>query len=130
MLRDQAISLVRETFTNGFDESRFLRFVRNLVNHLDESKRQVWTENKTAFQHYVRNFARLGTYTDPRGERVDVLVIYLRKETTLERGRVTLRNFVADYMTSGYGRGAAVVIAAFVSPTEDDWRCSFIKLDF
>src|SRR5258708_5227935 len=101
MLRDQAISLVRETFASSFDESRFRRFVRNLVNHLDESKRQVWSQNKTAFQGYVRDFTRIGTYTDPRGERIDVLVIYLRKETTLERGRSTLRNFVADYMTGG-----------------------------
>ena len=61
---------------------------------------------------------------------MDVLVIHLRKETTLARGRLTLRNFVADYLASVHGQNKAAVIAAFVSPAEDDWRFSFVKLDF
>ena len=131
MERSQAIALVRDTFTARFDDARFTLFVRNLVNHLDEAKKQVWTLKKDAFKDYVNHFTRLGTYTDPRGERVDVLVIHLRKETTLARGRVTLRNFVADYLATGHGQGKAAVIAAFVSPEEkDDWRFSFIKLDY
>lgn len=130
MDRSQAIAVVRETFTKRFEEARFVHFIRNLVNHLDEAKKQVWTLKKAAFQDYVNHFTRLGTYTDPRSERVDVLVIHLRKGTTLARGRVTLRNFVADYMTTGHGQGKAAVIAAFVSPMEDDWRFSFIRLDF
>lgn len=130
MDRSQAIDLVKKTFTERFDEQRFAHFIRNLVNHLDEAKKQVWTLKKAAFQDYVNHFTRLGTYTDTRGERVDVLVIHLRKETTLARGRVTLRNFVADYLITGHGQGKAAVIAAFVSPTEEDWRFSFVKLDY
>jgi len=49
--------------------------------------------------------------------------------TTLARGRVTLRNFVADYLATGHGQGKAAV-AAFVAPDEDDWRFSFVKLDY
>lgn len=123
-----------ETFRQKFDDSRFLYFIRNLVNPVsvtfDESKKQTWTLKKAAFEDYVNHFTRLGTYTDPEGEKVDVLVIHLRKETTLERGRVTLRNFVADYLTTGHGQGKAAVIAAFVSPQEEDWRFSFVKLDY
>jgi type I restriction-modification system DNA methylase subunit len=130
MERGHAIALVRETFTQRFDEGRFLYFLRNLVNHLDESTRQLWTLKKAAFQECVNHYARLGTYIDPRGERVDALVIYLSKDTTLARGRVTLRNFVADYLVTRQGQGKAAVIAAFVSPNEDDWRFSFIKLDY
>jgi len=37
---------------------------------------------------------------------------------------------VADYLTTGHGRDKAAVIAAFVSPSEKDWRFSFIKLDY
>ena len=132
MDRHQATALVREVFTQRFDEARFLHFLRNLVNHLDESTRQPFSGNyiKRAFAEQVGHYVRLGTYTDPRGERVDCLAIYLRRETTLARGRVTLRNFVADYLSTGHGRGKAAVIAAFVSPKEDDWRFSFVKLDF
>jgi type I restriction-modification system DNA methylase subunit len=119
-----------ETFRQKFDDARFLYFIRNLVNHLDETKRQTWTLKKAAFEDFVNHFARLGTYTDADGEAVDVLVIHLRKDTTLARGRVTLRNFVADYLATGHGQGKAAVMAAFVSPIEDDWRFSFVKLDY
>ena len=88
------------------------------------------TQKKPPLKIYVNHFTRLGTYTDPRGERLDVLVIHLRKNTTLARGRVTLRNFVADYRATGHGQGKAAVIAAFVSPSEEDWRFSFVKLDY
>src|SRR5690242_12596077 len=125
---------IAETFRQKFDDARFLNFIRNLVNPksvtFDESKKQTWTWKKAAFEDFVNHFTRLGTYADPNGETVDVLVIYLRKETTLARGRVTLRNFVADYLSTGHGQGKAAVIAAFVSPTEDDWRFSFVKLDY
>jgi hypothetical protein len=121
---------IGDTFRQAFDEGRFLYFVRNLLNHLDESKKQVWTLKKAAFEDYVNHFTRLGTYTDPRGERMDVLIVHLRRETTLARGRVTLRNFVADYLATGHGQGKAAVIVAFVSPNEDDWRFSFVKLDY
>jgi type I restriction-modification system DNA methylase subunit len=121
---------IKDTFRQRFDDGRYLYFIRNLVNHLDESKRQTWTLKKAAFADFVSHFTRIGTYTDPSGERIDCLVIHLHKETTLARGRVTLRNFVADYLASGHGQGKAAVIAAFVSPQEDDWRFSFVKLDY
>jgi TaqI-like C-terminal specificity domain/Eco57I restriction-modification methylase len=132
MDRHQATALVAEVFAQRFDEIRFRHFLRNLVNHLDESNRQQFSGSyvKRAFAEQVGHYIRLGTYTDPRGDRVDCLAIYLRKETTLARGRVTLRNFVADYLSTGHGRGKAAVVAAFVSPTEEDWRFSFVKLDF
>jgi type I restriction-modification system DNA methylase subunit len=132
MDRAQAITLVRDTFTQRFDDDRFTLFTRNLLNHLDESgdRKKTWTLKKAAFEDYVNHFTRLGTYTDPRGERLDILVIHLRKDTTLARGRVTLRNFVADYLATGHGQGKGAVIAAFVSPSEEDWRFSFVKLDY
>ena len=103
MDRSQAIALVRETFTGRFEETRFRHFVRNLVNHLDETTRLQFSGSliKRAFAEQVGHYSRLGTYTDPRGERADFLVVQLRKDTTLARGRVTLRNFVADYLSYG-----------------------------
>ena len=131
---DLARKTIGETFRQKFDDARFLYFIRNLVNPVsvtfDEFKKQTWTLKKAAFEDYVNHFTRLGTYSDPDGEKMDVLIIHLRKDTTLARGRVTLRNFVADYLATGHGQGKAAVIAAFVSPQEEDWRFSFVKLDY
>jgi type I restriction-modification system DNA methylase subunit len=135
MKLEEARKLVTETFTQAFDRARFLRFVQNVVNHLDTrgERQHRWSGNggiKQAFRDKVRLYERLGTYTDPDGEKIDVLAIHLARDTTLERGRTFLRNFVADYLTTGHGNDKSAVLAAFVSPDESDWRFSFVKLEY
>jgi len=85
MNRNQANDLVRQTFTQAFDEVRFHNFTLNLLNHLDESK--AFTRNsqyvKEAFRGHVQGFERLGTYTSPENEKLDVLIVHLTHESKL-----------------------------------------------
>jgi type I restriction-modification system DNA methylase subunit len=126
----QSRSLIRETFTQPFDKARFQRFIRELLNHLDESKAEHWNKTyvKEAFRRRINRYQRLGTYVDPGGEPLDVLVVHLEKDSSLERARTSLRNFVAYYLSTRGGKEAALV--AFVSPHESDWRFSFVKMEY
>ncbi len=136
MEKQQAISLVKETFTDRFREESFHRFTSELLNHLDDSpeRQSTWTGQviKQAFRNRIKSFKRLGTYTDPEGRKLDVLAIQLRPEAemTLERGRTFLRNFAADYLATGHGNDKDAVLAAYVSPNGEDWRFSFVKLEY
>ena len=49
---EQARQAIGETFRQKFDDIRFLNCIRNLVNQLDESKKQTWTLKKAAFEDY------------------------------------------------------------------------------
>jgi type I restriction-modification system DNA methylase subunit len=126
----QSRSLIRETFTQPFDKARFQRFIRELLNHLDESKAENWNKTyvKEAFRPRINRYQRLGTYVDPGGEGLDVLIVHLEKESSLERARTSLRNFAADYLVTRGFKEAALV--AFVSPNEADWRFSFVKMEY
>jgi len=128
----QARSLIRETLTQPFDKERFQQFIHNLLNHVDESKATRWNKTyvKDAFKPRIKKFERLATYTDPQGESLDVLIIHLERESSLERARTSLRNFAADYLTTGHGQDKSAVLAAFVSPDPIDWRFSFVKLEY
>ena len=130
MNRDQAHVLVAETFTQGFDKGRFGTFVVNVLNHIDESKAGAWNSQyiKDAFKHHVHRYERLGTYTSPDNEKLDVLIVYLTKTSKLERARTAIRNFVADHLKTRDEKEAALV--AFVSPTEKQWRFSYVKMDY
>lgn len=134
MDKKQAINLVEQTFPKPFDKEQFNRFVTELLNRMDDSPERQgrWTRQviKKAYHDYVNHYERLGTYTDPEGRKLDVLVIHLKKDTTLERGRTRLRNFAADYLSTGHGNDKDAVLAAYVSPEEDDWRFSFVKLEY
>jgi type I restriction-modification system DNA methylase subunit len=130
MNREQANTLVRQTFTQAFDKVRFQNFTLNLLNHIDESKASSWNNQyvKDAFKSHVQRYERLGTYTSPEKDKLDVLIVHLTHESKLERARTAIRNFVADHLKTRDEKDAALV--AFVSPSETMWRFSYVKMEY
>jgi len=130
MNSQQARALVAQTFPEAFDQTRFHNFAINLLNQFDASKAQQWnaTYIKDAFKGHVQRYERLGTYTSPDNEKLDVLIVRLTNESKLERGRTAIRHFVADHLKTRDEKDAALV--AFVSPTEKQWRFSYVKMEY
>ena len=133
MNQEQARRLISETFHNDFSKERFVPFIKEFLNDFDESKKFPPFNSqyvRAAFRERIASYERVGQFTDRDGKIVDVLVINLHRETTLERGRAGLRNFIADYLTNtDRGAGKAAVLAAYVSPEKSDWRFSFVTLE-
>lgn len=126
----QARTLVSQTFQQAFDKARFHNFALNLLNQFDDSKAFVRNSQyiKDAFKSHVSRFERLGTYTATADEKLDLLIVHLTTESKLERARTGIRNFVADHLKERDGKDAALV--AFVSPTEKQWRFSYVKMEY
>jgi len=129
---DSAKNLIRETFQNPFDKTRFINFSKNLLNHLQEAT-FVYRGNyiPDAFKQYIQSLERIGKYQDPEKGKIDVLMVQLKKETSLERARTMQRNFIGWYLNGSRGdelKDAALV--AFVSPDSEDWRFSLVKMDY
>jgi len=126
----QARARVAETFPKAFNREKFLEFSRNLLNKFDESKAYAGntTYIKDAFKPHVARFERLGTYTTADDEKLDVLVVHLTNESKLERARTAIRNFVADQLKTRDEKDAALV--AFVSPNDQQWRFSYVKMEY
>ena len=130
MNSQQARVLISETFQQTFDKGRFRNFAINLLNHIDETKASAWntTYVKDAFKAHVKGYERLGTYTSPDKEKLDVLIVHLTTGSKIERARTAIRNFVADHLKTRNNKDAALV--AFVSPTEKQWRFSYVKMEY
>lgn len=129
MQKAQAQNLVRETLQNDFDKERFLYFVKNLLNKVDDSKAfHAHGYVPEAYKSYAKTYERLATYTDPTGSKLDILIVYLQKETSLERARTAQRNFVARYLKDRDQKDAGLI--AFVSPDPADWRFSLVKMEY
>ena len=82
-----------------------------------------------AFRDKVSSFERIAQFTDVDGNKIDILIVNLKRDSTIERGRTSLRNFAADYLQSDRGLGKAAVLAAYVSASKRDWRFSYITLE-
>ncbi|ODS33594.1 MAG: type IIS restriction/modification enzyme - site-specific DNA methyltransferase (adenine specific) [Candidatus Scalindua rubra] len=133
MEKQSAINLIRETFQNTFDKGRFSKFIKELLNHIEETPTTVYRGNiiPDAYKPYINTLDRIGKYGDVDENKIDILIIHLKKETSLERARTMQRNFIAWYLNGSRGgilKDAALV--AFVSPDQEDWRFSLVKMDY
>ncbi|MBB1124658.1 Eco57I restriction-modification methylase domain-containing protein [Thiospirillum jenense] len=127
----QARIYIANLFSHAFNRVKFLEFTRNLLNdNFDENKATVWPKKyiKDAFKPFVNHYERLGTYTAPDDDKLDVLIVHLTNDAQLERARTALRNFIADHLKQRNEKDAALV--AFVSPSEQQWRFSYVKMEY
>ncbi|MFO7950521.1 MAG: hypothetical protein R6U36_09150 [Candidatus Fermentibacteraceae bacterium] len=131
MNKQQARRIITETFENPFDKGRFNGFIKNLLNRIDEGS-FIYKGNyiPDAYKQYIKSLERIGKFSDGENS-LDILVITLQKETSLERARTMQRNFIAWYLNGSRGgvmKDAALV--AYVSPGQADWRFSLVKMDY
>jgi hypothetical protein len=132
MHKQHAQKIIRETFEQPFEKARFAGFVRNLLNRYnDDAFTYHGNLIPDAYKPFVSKYERLGKYHDGEN-RIDILIVYLNRETSLERVRTMQRNFVAGYLQGKYGSAneKEAALVAFVSPEEADWRFSLVKMDY
>jgi methylase of polypeptide subunit release factors len=127
----QASNIVKNTFEKPFDKTVFISFIKNLLNQIEEAP-FTYKGNyiHDSFKEYIASLERIGKYSD--GEHtIDILIVQLKKETSIERARAMQRNYIAKYLNGSRGgemKDAALV--AFVSPNTEDWRFSLVKMDY
>lgn len=131
MEKKQSQNLVKDVFQNSFDKTKFIRFIRELLNSYEEAP-FVYRGNTIpdAYDQYINTFERVGKYSDGENS-IDILIVYLKKGSTLERARTRQRNFIAWYLNgSRGGKQKDVALVAFVSPDSTDWRFSLVKMEY
>ena len=83
MKREEASKIVRETFENPFDKTRFINFIINLLNLKAEQ-----IEHKhpysgkiipDPYKQYISILKRLAKYTDGEN-KIDILIVHLKKK--------------------------------------------------
>ena len=126
-MKDQqrAIQLLNNTFNSDFNTDRFSIFIKELFNEFDitHRERHAWSE----FKSHIDTYQFLGSYTDKSKKSIDVLAVKLKRTSSIDRARTKQRNFIAKYLIDNH-KDAALV--AFYGDDNQDWRFSFVKLDY
>ena len=133
MDKNYAIKLIQDVFQNHFSRDRFVAFSKNLFNFLDTEKNFVYRGNliPDAYKSYIHTLERIGKYEDAEENKIDVLIVHLKKARSIEHARTMQRNFIAWYLAGSRGgelKDAALV--AFHTDNPDDWRFSLVKMDY
>ncbi len=124
----EAKNIITDVFENPFDKDKFNYFVRNLLKNLHPAEflRTGYNIPK-AFEEFIASYERLGKYEDEEGNLIDVLIVKLKRDHSIDYARSTQRNFVRWYLNDK-GKDAALV--AFHTEKSSEWRFSFIKMQY
>jgi len=80
MTNEQAKNLIRDTFESPFDEDKFVRFIKNLLKHYDDTETSSFVYSGSLifepFRPYISSFGRIGKYTDGN-HSIDILIVVL-----------------------------------------------------
>ena len=129
MKKNEAAQLVSHTFTHAFSEEQFVGFVRNLLPGMKASSTRTVPNAQLpqGFREHIQNYTRLGTYRDPQGDVLDVVVVKLKRRGSLDRARTRQRNLMAHYLNK---RSKDAVLVAYITDDPEDWRFSYVKLAY
>lgn len=131
MEKKEAEKLIKSTFNSKFDLEQYTFFMRNLLNDYDDEKERDWSQGSfiyEAFREHISRFKRLGVYSDPEGNEIELLVVETKGTSKLEKARTSLRNFIIKRLND---RNRDYALVAFYSKDDNgaDWRFSFIKIE-
>lgn len=134
MDKKRAQILIEETFNDSFSEEKFIHFSQELLNDIDFRHGRNWsTLIYDDFSDKISKYKRVGLYTDPDGNEIEVLIVEVEKAQMLERARTSLRNFVIKWLQSDKNKSKSrdYALVAFYAKDDNgiDWRFSFIKVE-
>ena len=122
-------NLIVNLFNNKFNLKDYINFTQEVFkgkakygNNLEFSPKV-----KGEFNSVVKSFLNLGRYIDDNKKSMILAVVELKNEESVARSRTIQRNFVKDYFLKS---GADAALVAFYNKESEDWRLSFIKLDY
>ncbi len=129
MDKKQAREMIQDIFSNAFDRERYIAFLRNLLNKI-EPRDGHYTGNLVpeAYRDHINQYWRIGKYTDPDGEEIDLLVVEVKTLTKLERARSALRNFAINRLKK-FGKESSLIAFYAKDDGGADWRFSFVKIE-
>ena len=126
MDKKQATSIIGNTFNNAFNRDVFNDFISNLLNLKSHDFSFKKISIYDSYKKHIKSLELVAKYTDGQNN-IDVLIVNLVRDTSLDRARTMQRNFIARYLNEKQGDAALV---AFHSHDAIDWRFSLIKMEY
>ena len=132
MQEEDAKRLIQNTLEHSFNQENFVKLTKNMLKHAEDAHFSCAASSiSKTFEEHIERLERVCKYIDSDDEHVEVLIVYLKKGTSLERARSMQRNFVSKYLNGGldYTTLIDAALVAFVAPNSE-WRFSFVKMEY
>ncbi len=121
---NEAIRLLNETFNSEFNLGKFTNFLNELFNGFYPQPKSIGIHKE--YEQHISSINKLGNY-NLGNKSMEIMVVKLRKGTSLDRARTMQRNVIAKLLKN-FNIDTSLV--AFTSEDTSDWRFSFVKMDY
>ena len=119
--------ILEETFQHKFSMENMLEFSKEFLKDIKIVMPERENEDiPYEYRYTVASYRHIATYTTGK-DILDVFVVKLRHDKSVERARSMQRSFISKLL-SGANHDAALV--AFYTDDEPRWRLSFVRLDY
>ena len=125
----QAQQTITDVLEHAFDWENFTHLMRNLLNNIEiRDKHYSGNLIPEAYREDINQYWRVGKYSTPDNEEIDILIVEVKNQSKLDRARTTLRNFAINRLKQ-FEKEYSLI--AFYSKEDQgaDWRFSFIKME-
>lgn len=129
MDEQSAIALVKNTFGEKFNESKYVNFLNELFNkaHIKKTPENLINYVGKGFSGYINSIYSVGEYKFDSSDSIEFYVVNLKRHTSIDRARTMQRNLIAKNLKN---RNKIAGLVAFQEENTDDWRFSFVKLEY
>ncbi|GFO75181.1 hypothetical protein BPLS_P2242 [Bathymodiolus platifrons methanotrophic gill symbiont] len=120
---------ISDVLKQAFSRESFIYLMRNLLNHIEiGDKHDSGNLIPEAYREHINQYWRIGKYSTPDNDEIDILIVEVKNQSKLERARTTLRNFAINRLKE-FEKEYSLI--AFYSKEDQgaDWRFSFIKME-
>nr|WP_302578494.1 TaqI-like C-terminal specificity domain-containing protein [Methanobrevibacter arboriphilus] len=122
----KAEELLNDLFDNKFNQNKFKEFLTELFNGFETKDGNIHLRKE--YNEYIEAVNFLGlNFNQKNRENIAFYAVKLKKQTSRDRARVMQRNLIGKLLDE-YKRDSALV--AFYNDEQDDWRFSFVKVDY
>jgi len=121
---------IEKTFSYPFDETNFSNLVHNIFNNIELSKSSSWFSNSSVpdnLKKYINNYRIIGTYKDKNNCLMVISMIKLIDKYAVEKSRHVQRDF-SKWLIDKFSADACLI--SFFSDDYDDWRFSFVTVEY
>ena len=122
--------IIDKTFSYPFNEETYSNFLYNIFDNIDQSYTSNWLNNAlipNKLKETVKEYKVLGTYKDRDNNSILMAMIKLKDKNAVEKSRYIQRDF-SKWLLNKFNADACLI--SFSSDNYEDWRFSFVKIDF
>lgn len=125
----QAQQAIKDVLEHAFNREKFIHLMHNLLNHIEvRDKHYSGNLIPEAYREHINQYWRVGKYSTPDNDEIDILIVEVKNQSKLDRARTTLRNFAINRLKQ-FEKDYSLIAFYAKEDQGADWRFSFIKIE-